>query len=101
MWMRVKGKTEKDLQTLSKKAYMFRPGYIKPIKGMKNTYTMYKVLDWFMFPLIKLLAPNAACTLKEISQAMINCASKGYDPPACEAGKNILEVRDIERAAKT
>jgi nucleoside-diphosphate-sugar epimerase len=40
MWIRVKGKTERDLQALSKKAYMFRPGYIRPIKGMKNTYTM-------------------------------------------------------------
>jgi hypothetical protein len=94
MWIRVKGKTERDLQKLKcKAAYMFRPGYIRPIKGMKNTYTMYKILDPFMFPLLKLLAPKTACTLKEIGLAMIICASKGYE-------KNILEVRDIEKAAK-
>jgi hypothetical protein len=93
MWIRVKGKTERDLQKLSKHAYMFRPGYIRPIKGMKNTYTMYKVLDWLMYPLTKLLAPNAACTLTAIGRAMITCAGKGYE-------KNILEVKDIEKAAR-
>lgn len=93
MWIRVKGRTERDLQKLSPKAYMFRPGYIKPMKGMQNTYTMYKVLDWFMFPLTKMIAPGAACRLKEIGQAMITCASKGYE-------KTILEVKDIVRAAK-
>lgn len=93
MWIRVKGKTERDLQSLSKHAYMFRPGYIRPTKGMKNTYTMYKVLDWFMYPLTKLLAPGAACTLTAIGRAMIACAGKGYE-------KNILEVKDIERAAE-
>ncbi|MGZ3904582.1 MAG: NAD-dependent epimerase/dehydratase family protein [Bacteroidia bacterium] len=94
MWIRVKGRTEKDLQDLCKNAYMFRPGYIKPMKGMKNTYTMYKVVDWFMFPLMRLIAPGAACTLKEIGRAMIYCAIKGYQ-------KKNLEVKDIEIAAKT
>jgi hypothetical protein len=54
---------------------------------------MYKVLDWFMYPLTKLLAPGAACTLTAIGRAMITCASKGYE-------KTILEVKDIEKAAK-
>lgn len=94
MWMRVKGKTERDLQKLPcKKAYMFRPGYIRPMKGMKNTYKMYKALDWLMFPLTKLIAPGAACTLKEIGQAMIKCASRGYE-------KDILEVKDIEKISR-
>lgn len=93
MWIRVKGRTERELQKLSKNAYMFRPGYIRPTRGMKNTYKMYKAFDWFMFPLTKLLAPGAACTLREIGLAMIHCAEKGYE-------KNILEVKDIELAAK-
>ncbi|MGZ3862729.1 MAG: NAD-dependent epimerase/dehydratase family protein [Bacteroidia bacterium] len=93
MWIRVKGRTEKDLLEGGKHAYMFRPGYIKPMKGMKNTYKMYKALDWFMFPLMKVLAPGAACTLQEIGKAMITCASKGYE-------SKILEVKDIEKAAK-
>ena len=35
MWARVKGKTENDLMKLQfKAAYMFRPGYIQPTKGL-------------------------------------------------------------------
>lgn len=94
MWMRVKGRTERELQMLPcKAAYMFRPGYIRPTKGLSRTYRMYKLLDWMMFPLLKLIAPKAACTLKEIGQAMINCAAKGYS-------NNILEVTDIEMLGK-
>ena len=38
MWARVKGKTENELLKLPfKKAYMFRPGYMQPTKGLKNT----------------------------------------------------------------
>lgn len=94
MWMRVKGKTERALQSLPcKTAYMFRPGYIRPTKGLKHTYRMYRILDPVMFPLLKFLAPKVACTLREIGLAMIVCAAKGYE-------KTILEVPDIEKAAQ-
>lgn len=93
MWIRVKGKTERELLLLCKNGYMFRPGYIRPIAGMKNTYRVYKALDWMMFPLLKLMAPKSACTLSEIGRAMIHCAAKGYN-------KQVLEVKDIEKAAK-
>ena len=53
MWARVKGKTENDLLKLPfKDAYMFRPGYIQPTKGLKNTYKIYKVLSPF-FPIFE------------------------------------------------
>src|ERR1043165_1945802 len=43
MWARVKGKTENDLMKLPfKGAYMFRPGYMQPTKGLKNTLSGYK-----------------------------------------------------------
>jgi len=93
MWMSVKVKTEKDLQQLPcKAAYMFRPGYIQPTKGLKNTYTMYKVIAP-LYPLWKLLLRKHACTLKEIGQAMIHTVTKGYN-------KTILEAPDIEKLAK-
>ena len=44
MWARVKGKTENDLMKLPfKRAYMFRPGFMQPTKGLKNANKMYKV----------------------------------------------------------
>jgi hypothetical protein len=46
-----------------------------------------RVIDW-LYPVVKRLAPGAACTLKEVGQAMINAADFGYS-------KSILEVRDI------
>lgn len=45
MWARVKGKTENDIINLPIKAgYAFRPAVITPTKGLKNTYTTYKVM---------------------------------------------------------
>ncbi len=42
MWVRIKTKTENDLLKLPfKKAYMFRPAYIQPTKGLKNTQKPY------------------------------------------------------------
>ena len=44
-----------DLQKLPfKAAYLFRPGYIQPMEGMKNTLSAYKVLG-FLYPLFKTL----------------------------------------------
>jgi hypothetical protein len=93
MWARVKGKTENDLMKLPfKKAYNFRPGILQPTKGLKNTLKFYNYLGW-LIPVIKLIAPNIICSLKELGLAMITVATKGYE-------KQILEVKDIRAAAK-
>jgi hypothetical protein len=92
MWARVKGKTENDLMKLPfKNAYMFRPGYIQPIKGLKNTYTVYKFLAP-VYPILKTLFPKYTVTLKEVGLAMINVAL--YSPD-----KKVLECGDIRKAA--
>lgn len=88
MWARVKGKTENDLTKLPfKKVYNFRPGIMKPTKGLKNTLKGYKYLGWMM-PAIDLFFRNSVSTLKQVGIAMINAATKGYE-------KQILEVKDI------
>jgi hypothetical protein len=93
MWARVKGKTENHLLQLPfRKAYMFRPGFIKPTKNLKNTHSFYKIL-MPLFPLFKLLFPNSICTLTEIGRAMINSINKDFP-------KNILEVKDIKELAR-
>ncbi len=92
MWARVKGKTENDLIALPFKAvFAFRPGGIKPTKGLKNTYTSYKVLA----PLVSFLnwaMPKYMCSLAEIGKAMINVTEKGYHRPQ-------IEVKDIRKLA--
>lgn len=93
MWARVKGKTENDLQKLPfKKVYLFRPGYMHPTKGLKNTLKLYKYISW-MYPFMRLVFPSGTSTLKELGLAMINSVRIGYD-------KNILEVKDIVKLAK-
>ena len=88
MWARVKGKTENHLLKLPfKKAYMFRPGYMQPTKGLKKVLKFYLVISW-MYPGLKFFFPKYVCTLGEVGLAMINCVREGY-------GKPILEVRDI------
>jgi len=91
MWARVKGKTENDLMKLLFKAvYNFRPGYMHPTKGLKNTLSGYKYVSW-LYPLLRTLAPNSVSTLKEMGDAMINTALHGYNKPVLEV-KDILEV---------
>jgi uncharacterized protein YbjT (DUF2867 family) len=92
MWARIKGKTENDLLKLFKSAYMFRPGFIKPTKGLKNAYKAYKFFTPF-YPVLRKLFPKYIVTLEEIGLAMINVTL--YD-----SNKKILECNDIAQMAK-
>jgi uncharacterized protein YbjT (DUF2867 family) len=95
MWARVKGKTENDLMKLPfKSVYNFRPAFIKttlPAKPSTTYYKTYKYGSW-IFPMLKLIAPNYITYLKDLALSMINASISGYD-------KNILEVRDIKYLA--
>jgi len=92
MWARVKGKTENDLAKLPfAHEYNFRPGYMHPTDGLKNTLPYYKYLTW-LYPLVRKVFPQFVSTLAELGQAMINAVIIGYD-------KQILEVKDIVKLA--
>lgn len=92
MWARVKGKTENDLLKLPfKQAYMFRAAIISPTKGLKHTYTSYKIINPLL-PLVRMIFPKYISSLKEVGLAMINCVKNGYT-------KSILDVKDIVRLA--
>jgi len=75
-----------------RKAYAFRPGFIKPIKGLSRAHKLYRYINW-MFPIGRALFPNGFCTLKELALAMIHITQRGYD-------KNIIEGRDIIRLGR-
>ena len=92
MWARVKGKTENDLMKLPfKAAYGFRPGFIKPIKGLKNAYSISIVMGW-IYPVLKTLFPKYVCTLRDLALAMIQATLVGYP-------KKVLENKDIAQLA--
>ncbi len=93
MWARVKGKTENDLLNMPFRAvYNFRPGFLKPTKGLKNTLKYYRYVNW-LFPVVSAIAPGLGSTLAELGRAMINAAIYGYE-------KSTIEVKDIKALAK-
>ena len=91
MWARVKGKTENHLLRMPFNAYMFRPGLIQPLTGVRSKTKLYRaiytVLDP-LFPLLKRLFPNHVTTAENIGRAMIRVAANGYS-------KRVLENTDI------
>lgn len=96
MWARVKGKTENALLALPfKAAYMLRPGYIQPVKGVRSSTGWYRafyaVLGPF-FPLLRLLVPRLVTTTANVGRAMIALATSGFPHP-------ILDVADINALA--
>ena len=92
MWARVKGKTENDLLKMPfRAAYMFRPGYIQPLHGIRTKTKWYGVLYAVMgplYPLWKRLLPKYVTTTECVGRAMLNVARHG-------APKRCLENEDI------
>lgn len=92
MWARVKGATENALLQLPfKKAYMFRPGFMKPTPGLKNVNEYYRYINW-LYPIGRALYPAGFSTLQELALAMIKSVTIGYEKP-------VLEVKDFVRLA--
>ncbi len=91
-WARVKGKTENDLTKLPfKQVFNYRPGFMKPTKGLKNALSFYKYINW-MYPAMRKLFPSGVSTLTELGLSMINVTLRGYD-------KTVLDVKDIVKSA--
>jgi len=91
MWARVKGRTENDLLSMSfKRAYMFRPGYIQPLRGIKSKTGWYQALYTVFWPIYLILKhfPSTATNTTNIGLAMINTLKENYP-------KNVLETKDI------
>jgi uncharacterized protein YbjT (DUF2867 family) len=96
MWARVKGKTENALLRLPLKAYMFRPGFIVPMDGIKSKTAAYRALYLMAKPILPVLRwalPNQVVTTRMIGQAMLHVAKRGYE-------KRILETKDRRLAAQ-
>ncbi|WP_300300883.1 NAD(P)H-binding protein [Ferrovibrio sp.] len=92
MWARVKGRTENALLALPfRAAYMFRPGAIEPLHGIKPKSRVYRlayILLMPFLPLIRTLWPQSLTTTEQVGRAMIACAHSG-------APKHVLDVPDI------
>ena len=92
MWARVKGRTENALLALPfRAAYMFRPGFIQPLHGIRSRTPLYRAIYVVMGPVAGLLrrwAPGSATSTEQVGRAMLAVARRGYP-------KRVLETRDI------
>ncbi len=94
MWARVKGETENALLRLPfKAAYMFRPGAIEPLDGIKPKNKWIRATLAIMgplFPFFKRLFPDSVTTTRKVGRAMIRLAKEG-------SPEKWIESRDINR----
>jgi uncharacterized protein YbjT (DUF2867 family) len=91
MWGRVKGRTENALLKLFPNAYMFRPGLIQPLHGIKSKTRLYQAFYTVGGPLMsvmKAVAPGGITDTERVGKAMLKVARDG-------APKKLLENKDI------
>jgi uncharacterized protein YbjT (DUF2867 family) len=92
MWARVKGKVENDLLALPLgAAFMFRPGFIQPVRGVVSSTGWYRAIyaaaGW-MYPALSRVFPKSLLTSATLGRALLVAAKHG-------APKRVLEAADI------
>ncbi|HEY6240581.1 MAG TPA: epimerase [Burkholderiales bacterium] len=96
MWARVKGKTENALLAMPfKAAFMLRPAYIQPLRGVQSKTPQYRAFYSVLgplYPVLRRLAPSYVTTSVDLGRALIRLAAEGYPRP-------ILYTEDINRLA--
>lgn len=95
MWARVKGQAENDLLKLGfQKAFMFRPGLIRPKRGIRSRTGWYNAIYMGMKPFSFLLSrfPKYVTDTSTMGKAMINVGLYGFYQP-------VLESEDINKVA--
>jgi uncharacterized protein YbjT (DUF2867 family) len=95
MWARVKGGTENALLALPLRTYLFRPGFIQPLHGIRSKTRLYRVAYALIspaFPLLRRAFPRHVTTTEQVGRAMIGVAASGWPRP-------VLETADINDAA--
>jgi uncharacterized protein YbjT (DUF2867 family) len=94
MWARVKGETENALLGMGfKAAYMFRPGLIVPMYGVRSKTAVYQSVYTVIRPVMPLLQrmfPKHVTTTEQVGRAMLGVAKHGYP-------KQVLESADIAK----
>ena len=94
MWARVKGRTENALLALGfHSAYMFRPGAVIPLHGIRSRTAWYNAVYAVIRPIaapLARLSPGHVTTSDRLARAMLVVARDGYQSP-------IVESADINR----
>jgi len=90
----VKGATQNQLLGMGfKAAYMFRPGFIQPMHGIRSRTPSYNVIYAVLgplYPLLKAVVPAFITNTEVLGRAMLRVARDG-------AETRLIEQRDINR----
>ena len=74
-----------------KAVFLFRPGYVQLLHGIRTKTMWYGAAYGLMrplYPLSKMLFPNYVITTECVGRAILNVAKRGFPKP-------VLENRDI------
>ena len=97
MWQRVRARTENVLLKLPFRAvYIFRPGMIQPVGGIKSKTTSYRIFYSLfkpVLPLLRAVLPDQVLSTPQIGQAMLAVTRHGSPKP-------VLESADINALSK-
>jgi uncharacterized protein YbjT (DUF2867 family) len=98
MWERVRGRTENALLKLPfRGVYIFRPGMIQPLDGIKSKAAAYRIfysLTKPLLPLLRAALPKQVLSTRQIGQAMLAVVRNG-------ARKRVLESADISELGRS
>ena len=89
MWARVKGATENALLALPLRAFMFRPGVIQPVHGVRSKTRLYSTIYRLTGPLLSLLRklfPRLVITSETLGRAMVQVADRGAERTVLSPG---------------
>ncbi|MDQ1037521.1 hypothetical protein QFZ75_003937 [Streptomyces sp. V3I8] len=96
MWARVKGETGNALPALEGvDAYLFRPGLVRPLHGIRSRTRSYRVVHAVtgrLLPVLRKPAPRSLTTTEQAGLAMVAVARGG-------PGERVLGTAEINRLA--
>ncbi len=96
MWKRVRGKVENALLALPfRGVYIFRPGIIQPLDGIRSKTASYRLFYTLTAPLLSVMRkalPKLVLSTRQVGQAMLAAVRFG-------AQKRVLESGDIAALA--
>jgi uncharacterized protein YbjT (DUF2867 family) len=96
MWARVRGRTESAVLALPfKSAFVLRPAYIQPLRGVRSRTPQYRAVYAVLgplYPVLRRLAPRYVTTSVAVARALVRLAARGYP-------RAIVHTDDINRLA--
>ena len=96
MWRRVKGEAENAILARFPNGYVFRPGFIRPLDGIRSRTALYNRIYSVLRPVAALyarVAPASTLTTRSLGQAMLSVARHGFH-------ERVLEAPAINEAAR-